>query len=384
MAKQVAGLNPAVLTWARVRAGLSVEDVASRMKKDPDAVESWEDGSSAPTYVQLEKLSYTVLKRPIAIFFFPEPPDEPDPTGSFRTLPDFEIENLSSHTRFMLRKARSLQLSLYELSDGKNPSENRIFDAIRFLPNVNVESAANQIRQYLGVSLETQSCWADIEKAFQAWRDAIESAGIFVFKDAFKQADISGFCLLDDQFPIVYVNNKTSFSRQCFTLFHELAHILTGLSGITKRDDSYIDSLTGTSKSVEVFCNRLAAECLVPSLDFEQNLKVGEPDDNSIEELANRYCVSREVILRKLLDRGRISNREYRAKSRSLNDDYLRQPPPTGGGNYYATQASYLSRGFLRIAFGQYYGGACSVEQLADHLNVKTASISGLERYALQ
>jgi hypothetical protein len=31
------------------------------MKKDPDAVESWEDGSSAPTYVQLEKLAYTVF-----------------------------------------------------------------------------------------------------------------------------------------------------------------------------------------------------------------------------------------------------------------------------------------------------------------------------------
>jgi Zn-dependent peptidase ImmA (M78 family) len=383
MAKQVAGLNPAVLAWARVRAGMSIDDVASKMKKDSDVVESWEDGSSAPTYVQLEKLAYTVFKRPIAIFFFPEPPDEPDPTGSFRTLPDFEIQNLSPHTRFMLRKARSLQLSLYELSDGENPSAKRIFGAIRFRPDTNVTRSAEAIREYLGVSLESQCRWRDTEKAFNVWRDAIEAAGVFVFKDVFKQTDVSGFCLHDNQFPIIFVNNKTSFSRQCFTLFHELAHILTGFSGITKRDDSFVDSLTGSSKSVEVFCNRLAAEFLVPTADFLRH-HAGELDDRSIKELAKRYSVSREVILRRLLDQSFVSVQQYGVKSRALNDDYFRHPPTKSRGNFYATQATYLGRGFLRFAFGKYYGGACSVEQLAEHLNVKTARVPGLERYALQ
>jgi Zn-dependent peptidase ImmA (M78 family) len=353
------------------------------MKKDPDAVESWEDGSSAPTYVQLEKLAYTVFKRPIAIFFFPEPPDEPDPTGSFRTLPDFEVENLSSHTRFLLRKTRSLQLSLFELSDGENPSDKRVFEMIRLQPNANVARAAERVREFLGISLEAQQRWRNTRSAFESWRTAIEDSGIFVFKDSFKQEDVSGFCLLDERFPIICVNNKTSFSRQCFTLFHELAHILTGTYGITKRDDSYIDSLTGTSKSIEVLCNRFAAEFLVPSEGFEHQIHDGLPDLRTINELASLYSVSREVILRKLLDRGLLTEREYRAQARSFTEDYLRRTHGTGG-DYYATQAAYLGSAYLRLAYGRYYAGECSLEQLADHLNVKTASISGLEHYALQ
>jgi Zn-dependent peptidase ImmA (M78 family) len=383
MSRQVVGLNPVVLTWARVRAGLSIDDVAITMKKDPDAIESWEDGSSAPTYVQLEKLAYTIFKRPIAIFFFPEPPDEPDPTGSFRTLPDFEIENLSPHTRFMLRKARSLQLSLYELSGGENPSAKRIFEAMRFRPNVNVAHAAGSVREFLGIPLETQQRWRDARSAFEKWRSGLESVGVFVFKDAFKQTEVSGFCLLDDRFPIICVNNKTSFSRQCFTLFHELAHILSGTYGITIRDDSYIDSLTGSSRSIEIFCNHFAAEFLVPNSDFTRHIRGSVPDDDTVEELATLYSVSREVILRKLLDRGLVSPEVYQTRSRSYMKDYLRHARESGG-NYYATQAAYLGRAYLKLAYGKYYGGECSIEQLADHLNVKTASISELERYALQ
>jgi transcriptional regulator with XRE-family HTH domain len=87
MAQPVAGLNPALLVWARERAGLTIAQVADAMGKGPEVITSWEEGTSAPTYVQLEKLAYTVYRRPIALLFFPEPPSEPDPHQSFRTLP---------------------------------------------------------------------------------------------------------------------------------------------------------------------------------------------------------------------------------------------------------------------------------------------------------
>jgi len=49
-------LNPQSLKWARESANLLIEDVADRMKKDPAAIEEWENGISSPTCVQLEKL----------------------------------------------------------------------------------------------------------------------------------------------------------------------------------------------------------------------------------------------------------------------------------------------------------------------------------------
>ena len=66
-------INRRTLKWARESANISVEEVAYRMKKDTATVEDWEtEGGESPTYIQLEKLSYEIYKRPIAIFFFPE------------------------------------------------------------------------------------------------------------------------------------------------------------------------------------------------------------------------------------------------------------------------------------------------------------------------
>ena len=55
-------------TWKRL---------PSFLKKDASIVNDWELGERALTYVQLEKLA-DKYKRPIAIFFFPEPPEEPN------------------------------------------------------------------------------------------------------------------------------------------------------------------------------------------------------------------------------------------------------------------------------------------------------------------
>ncbi|KKL56723.1 hypothetical protein LCGC14_2242570, partial [marine sediment metagenome] len=39
-----------------------------------------------------ERLAYEIYKRPLALFFFPEPPEEETPKESFRTLPQEEID----------------------------------------------------------------------------------------------------------------------------------------------------------------------------------------------------------------------------------------------------------------------------------------------------
>src|ERR1043165_1335422 len=114
MAHPVAGVNPTILAWARARSGQTLEQVAEALGKDPGVIRKWELGESAPTYVQLETLAYKLYKRPIALFFFPEPPDEPEPAQEFRTLPDFEIDDLAPDTRFKVRQALALQLSLSE------------------------------------------------------------------------------------------------------------------------------------------------------------------------------------------------------------------------------------------------------------------------------
>ncbi len=384
MAEFVAGVNPEILKWARERSGHSRDEVASALKKDVKVIENWESGSSAPTYVQLEKLAYQLYKRPIAIFFFPKPPVEPDPRQSFRTLPEFELDNLSVDTRYALRQGKAMQLALGELNDGENPSEQKFYRDIQVAVNINIDELLYQVRNYLGIQLEEQKSWKNTHYALKSWRNAVEGKGIFIFKRSFKQNDISGFSLIDDEFPIIYLNNSTVATRQIFTIFHELSHILLQTNGITKQDDHYIHSLTGDAKEKEVFCNRFAAEFLVPSSDFEQWLIPRSWDDETVGELASKYKVSRELILRKLLDRKLIDREYYLEKVKQLNKEFEENKKSKSGGRYYATQATYLGDKFLNLAFGRYYQGRCTMEQLADYLNIRVKSVAGLEQYVLR
>lgn len=107
--KEQIPVNPAMLVWARETAGISLDEAARRMKKDIAIIESWEMGDDAPTYVQLEKLAYQIYKRPLALFFFPKPPQEETPEQSFRTLPEQEIAMMSSRMKILIRKARVMQ-----------------------------------------------------------------------------------------------------------------------------------------------------------------------------------------------------------------------------------------------------------------------------------
>ena len=381
MANSISGVNPQILRWARERSGYTTEGVAHAFKKDASEIEGWESGASAPTYVQLEKLAYQLYKRPLAIFFFPEPPQELDQTSSFRTLPQYVVEEFSADTRYALRQAEVMQLSLLELNDGINPSEQKVFVDVPAELSSGPTFLADQIREYLGIDLENQTSWGAYAETLGHWREVIQEKGIFVFKRSFKQRSVSGFSLVHPEFPIIYLNNSTAVSRQIFTLFHELSHILLETSGVTKQDDSYIESLSGDSKEIEIFCNQFAGEFLVPSQDFEQHLATGRYDDETVRSLAESYKVSREVILRKLLDRGVIQREYYLAKAAEWNQEYEGSQGGGSGGNYYATQASYLGDKFLHLAFGKYYEGRVTFDQLADYLNIKARNVPPLEQF---
>jgi Zn-dependent peptidase ImmA (M78 family) len=268
------------------------------------------------------------------------------------------------------------------LSDGANPSTRFI---LRDLPSVasSPANAAEQVRRFLGIDLETQHGWRSNRQALAAWRAAVEAAGVFVFKDTFKQRDVSGFSLYDAEFPVIYINNSTSKTRQMFTLFHELGHLLFHTNGVTKRDDSYIRALHGEARDIEMFCNRFAADVLVPELALvAEDLS---PTDANIARLARTFNVSREVILRRLLDRGVVSRPIYEAKAKEWASDYFEaKASEEGGGDYYATQASYLSDTYTRLAFHRYYQGSISIEDLARHLGMKIGNVSSFEQAVLQ
>jgi len=378
MSDRATALNPDLLTWARERAGLSLSHVAHSMRKGADDVAAWETGDAWPTYRQLETLAEGLFHRPVALFFLPEPREELAAQQELRTLPSFDITGLGADARFALRLGRSYQASLRELTGGLNPSERRLWRDLRLDRSSDVMSAARQLRSYLGVTLEQQRSWRTTAEAMAAWRGCVEGAGVFVFKRSFKQRDVSGFCLTDDELPIIMVNNSTPFSGQVFTLFHEVAHLLHGLSSITTADGRFVDRMSGSRQSIEVACNQLASEVLVPSGAFPWESIDRDDPVASASAVARTFNVSREVILRRVLDRGWIDPVSYRDYVQAWETD-SEVGRAGDGGDYYNNQAAYLGDAYLRLAFSRYRAGIISDSDLAEHLGIKARNIAKLE-----
>ena len=384
MAEHINGINPDILKWARERSGYTVEAIAAFLKKDASIVNDWESGERAPTYIQLEKLA-DKYKRPIALFFFPEPPEEPNIAENL-ALRSSNNTPLEPRIHILLRQAYARQLSLMELNAGTNPGKMKIFRDLQAQPNDSAIALAQQTRAYLNVDVTTQASWKTAVKALENWRDCIEEAGVFVFKEAFQDDSVDGFCLMHDEFPIIYLNNSRPSVRQIFSLFHEFAHLLLGESGITRSDLFHSDIFRGgTTQEIEDFCDQFAGEFLVPSNDFETRLNFANYDDETIEELANYYKVSRPVILLKLVKKGILTQGIYWEKINQWTEEYKRyiekraDRTSPGGGSYYNTRATYLGYRFMELAFGKYRDGHCSIEQLAEHLNVKVKHLPQLE-----
>jgi len=103
-------------------------------------------------------------------------------------------------------------------------------------------------------------------------------------------------------------------------------------------------------------------------------------DESSVTNLAEIYKVSREVILRKFLNRGVVNKAKYEElTTKWIEEAKKRKQERKGKGDYYNNQITYLGDKYLEIAFNSYYKKTINEMQLADYLNVKTDNIPSLE-----
>lgn len=370
-------INHEILRWARLRAHYSIAELSEKVNKN---YESWETGDSLPTYLQLEAISRK-FKVPIAIFFFPEPPDIEPIHHSFRTLPEDQFNEFPREIHSMLRKGKSFQISLSELNDGRNPSKQFIIDDLHFKLNVDISHMAKAVRDFLDVSLEEQKAWPDVDTAFDNWRTAIQNCGVAVFKDAFKNDSYFGFCLYDPVFPVIYINNSSAKSRQIFTLFHELAHLCFKTSGVDVTDEFIFED------RVEVICNKFASEFLLPDEQFENELRGKDIKEKTVENISERYCVSREVVYRRFLDRNLITADDYKQTTARWTQQYYENKNRNKEniqGDYYWNTIAYLGMEYVRLAFSKFHQNRITEMELSDHLNVKVRNLDKLEDHYLQ
>lgn len=377
MAEQIP-INPSILKWAREKAGYTLEEECKKNSKH----EEWENGISYPTYSQLEKLSIH-YNRPLAIFFFPSPPEEKDLEKSFRALSQEDIHTLSPHIRYLFRKATAFQIYLKELFQSEYEEQKGKVNWLNFKSNNLTSDIAKKARSILGVTIEEQAKWKNSEQALEEWRNVLAEHGVYVFKEAFKNNKVSGFCIYDQVFPIIFLNSSMSKNRQIFTLFHEVAHLIY--------KENYLDVFAGEfwnlefsdPTNIEVKCNSFAANFLIPNDSFITQVQNSILTDNEVVDLAGHYKVSKEVIWRRLLSLQMISKEEYKSKIKSWNDDITKKNSNESRGHYYYTQLSYLGKSYFSKILENYHQGVISIEKAADYANVKPKSFITMEEFYL-
>jgi Zn-dependent peptidase ImmA (M78 family) len=212
-----------------------------------------------------------------------------------------------------------------------------------------VELAVSKINTLMGLS----GYWA---KNVPSWTEALhllisrtEEAGIFVVlngvvnnntKRKLDLGEFRGFVLYDDFAPFVFLNNNDVISGKIFTLIHEIAHVLVGKSASFD-----LRQLQPASDSTEEYCDKVAAEFLVP-----RNLLIAHIQNSGIDyqALARVFKVSQIVIARRLLDLNQITRpeffffyEEYIARERKLD--------PSTGGNFYHTAPYRISKRFFDL-----------------------------------
>ncbi|MBE0547602.1 MAG: ImmA/IrrE family metallo-endopeptidase [Rubrivivax sp.] len=363
-------ITPTVVRWARERAGYSMDDAVRHFKK----IAAWEAGEALPTYVQVEQMAER-FKIPVAVFFFPKPPAVPPIEQSFRTLTAEDFAAIPRTVRFFLRRGQAMQLNLAELNDSKNPAGRVISADLKFSPNASLDKIAADVRAYLGVSIEEQASWKSVEEALEKWREVFATkAGVYVFKDAFRAPNYFGFCLYDDEFPVIYINNSSAKTRQIFTLFHELGHLLFQTSGVDLSDDHFIEHLGSAEQKIEIICNGLAARVLVPDDVLDKMLTGAKIGRQLATQFAGYFSVSREVVYRKFLDRGLIDADEYGAAAKEWAAQ-MKPKDAESSGNYYNSQHAYLGQRYIDLAFTRYYQHRFDRGQLAEYLNLKPKNL---------
>ncbi|NBC49863.1 MAG: ImmA/IrrE family metallo-endopeptidase [Gammaproteobacteria bacterium] len=365
-------VNPELITWARERAGREPLELTRRFPKLAD----WERGEVQPTLRQLEGFARAVHV-PVGYLFLPTPPVEALPIPDFRTLGDRDVARLSPNlldTLYLCQQRQEWYRDHARLH-GLAPAS--------FVGSAqagsDVAEVADRVREALGLSVAER-------QRLPSWIDALrqlvaraEEAGVLVMassivgSNSHRKLDVAefrGFALVDDLAPLVFINAADSKAAQMFTLAHELAHLWLGESGV-----SDVEAGRLPDQGVERWCNRVAAEVLMPLERLYEAHQPGVAVLDEIRRLAQRFKVSTLVALRRLFDGGLIDQATlWECYRQELNRVRALDRGGSGGGDFYRTLSARTGKRFARAVMSSTLEGQTLFQDAFRMLGVRKTS----------
>ena len=302
-------INPDRIAWCCADHGITPEMLASELDIAKVSMERVMAGEAGLTFGQLRKIA-DYFGRGVLFFLETTPvSDELVHTAQFRTLANQKPE-LSAKLKGLIERVeqqRAIYLNLRdELKDSEHP---------QFTPpdvaGLEIPEAARVAREWLQLGATND---------FDTYRAAVENKGILVFRSngyhgkwqIAKESPILGFTLYDANCPVIVIKKRFE-TQQAFTLMHELGHLLLHKTSSID-DEQDFQSHDGREREANAFAGHL----LVPDDFLNQISDADRPNDVSrfdewLETSRKGWGVSGEMILRRLLDAGRLSTGQYAA-----------------------------------------------------------------------
>ncbi|HLI32998.1 MAG TPA: ImmA/IrrE family metallo-endopeptidase [Solirubrobacteraceae bacterium] len=199
---------------------------------------------------------------------------------------------------------------------------------------------------------ERGSSWSE---AFHKLVEAADRNGILVMvsgivgSNTHRRLDpeeFRGFTLVDDLAPLLFVNGADAKAAQIFTLAAELAHIWIGESAV-----SDVDMASTPHHAVERWCNKVAAELLVPACALRSYRLERDRITEALEQLARRFKVSTLVVLRSLFEASHLTAAQYRVELTAEQERIralVHERGGDAGGNFYSTLSVRVGKRFAR------------------------------------
>jgi Zn-dependent peptidase ImmA (M78 family) len=327
-------VQPELLRWALERSGRSEESARTKFPKFP----KWLDGTRPATVRQLETFA-NWTRTPLGFLMLDSPPEDRLSIPDFRTTGGRTLRpspDLLETVQAMQRRQEWMQEFLIE--EGHEP--------LGFVGEANIQDSPKDVAQSMRNALGLSDQWARKETSWTAalrlLRQAIEAADIMVVingvvgNNTHRRLDVNefrGFALTARVAPLIFVNGQDAKCAQMFTLAHELAHLWIGAEGV-----SNFDRLQPVGADVEIFCNRVAAEFLVPIQEFETEWQVVATDLDRFDRLARTFKVSALVAARRALDLRYITREEFFTFYDHQIQTSLNRRKKSSGGDFWKTQ----------------------------------------------
>lgn len=372
-------VEPRTLEWALRRGRRTPENLRKRFPR----LDAWLAGEHQPTLKQLEDFA-TATNTALGLLMLREPPTEALPIPDFRTMRDVELAAPSADLLDTIYACERRQAWFKEhvRFEGREDDLAWIGQAG---PSDSPEMVADALRVRLGFDMATRSSLKTWEAALRLLVDRTEALGVLVMVNGvvgtnthrkLDPQEFRGFVLADSLAPLIFVNGADTKSAQMFTLAHELAHLCLGASGVS---DVAVEPEPMGRGGIESWCNRVAADLLVPAADLHGELQDAPDWSEEIRRLARRFKVSTLVVLRRLREMGVLGDdfwEIYRREEQRVTA--LAAKNKSTGGDFYLTHPRRVSPTFAQSVIASAMEGTTLYREAMQLLGLR--SVATFER----